>query len=65
MLPEYFRGDGKTGGEHGPDTRYAPLRKAFFDRPSVVNIIRNFEDRIYEDKIHGSGKNGNRFLLHY
>jgi hypothetical protein len=25
----------------------------------------NFEDRIDEDKIHGSGKDGNRFLLHY
>jgi len=31
----------------------------------VVKIMRNFEDHIYENKIHGSGKNGNRFLLHY
>jgi len=41
------------------------LEAGSFDHPSFVNIIRNFEDRIYEDKIHGSGKNGNRFLLHY
>jgi hypothetical protein len=31
----------------------------------VVKIMGNIEDRIYENKIHGSGKNGNRFLLHY
>jgi len=31
----------------------------------VVKIMRKFEDYIYENKIHGSRKNGNRFLLHY
>jgi hypothetical protein len=31
----------------------------------AVKIVGNFEDIIYENKIHGSGKNGNRFLLHY
>ena len=63
MLPEDFQGDGKTGGGliHGMHT----LEKGFYDRPSVVKIMRNFEEHIYENKIHGSGKNGNRFLLHY
>jgi hypothetical protein len=28
-------------------------------------IISKFEDLKNEDKIHGSGKDGNRFLLHY
>jgi hypothetical protein len=42
------------------------LEKGFYDRPSTVKIVGNFlRDHDYENKIHGSGKNGNRFLLHY
>jgi hypothetical protein len=41
------------------------LKTGLYNRPSAVKIMGKFEDHIYENKIHGSGKNGNRFLLHY
>lgn len=35
------------------------------NRISRWKLQEIFEDHVYENKIHGGGKDSNRFLLHY